>query len=346
MIRFEHIEFLYALGLIPLLILIYIYYRSYRRRALGRIGDRALVRGLIPDASRMLPNLKFLLILLAFASLMIALANPEIGTKLVEVKRKGVEVILAVDVSNSMLAEDIKPNRLDRAKQATQKLINKLVNDRIGLIAFAGKAFLQLPLTTDYSAARLMVSTLNTDLVSSQGTAIGAAIDMACETFSKDVTRSKVLIIITDGENFEDDALDAAKKAVAQGIKIYTIGMGSEQGAPIPVYQGNQIVNYRKDRDGQTVITKMNPDMLSEIANTGNGKFIPSDNYDPDLAGILDEISGMEKSDFGTKMFSDYEDRFQIFLGIALALVVVEYMLGNRSNRIMKRFRDFLGEKK
>jgi len=268
----------------------------------------------------------------AYSSLLIALANPQIGTKLEEVKRKGVELVVALDVSNSMLAEDIKPNRLDRAKQEISKLIDKLENDKIGIVVFAGKSFIQLPLTSDYSAAKLMLSTITTDIISTQGTAIGSAIETAQGLFSEDNSKSRVLIIISDGENHEDDAIGIARAASEKNIIIHTVGMGTITGAPIPIYQNNRIVGFLKDNQNNTVMTKLVPEVLQQVAIASNGEFYTSNEME--LAGILDKISKMEKIEFGAKQFTNYESRFQYFLGLALFFLLIELLISERKIRI------------
>ncbi|MFA7627665.1 MAG: VWA domain-containing protein, partial [Candidatus Kapaibacterium sp.] len=258
MIKFANIEFIYGLIGLPLLALLYYSYRRWRRKKLNIIGDIHLIKPLMLGATGFKPLLKFLMIFVATASLLIALAQPQVGTKLEEVKRMGVEVIIAVDVSNSMLSEDLKPNRMERAKQSILRLIDRLEDDRLGIIVFAGHSYLQLPLTTDYSAAKLIGSTIGPELVSLQGTAIGSAIDLAVETFSGDDSKSKALIIITDGENHEDDALSSAQAAADNGITIHTIGMGSSAGGPIPVYENGRMAGYRKDNQGDVIMTRLN----------------------------------------------------------------------------------------
>jgi Ca-activated chloride channel family protein len=341
MIRFEHLEFFYALLAVPVLFLIYYIYRNWRRKKLRLIGDLNLIKNLIPNYTGSKPFYKFLLLILAFSALIVALANPQIGTKIEEVKRRGVEIIIALDVSNSMLSEDIKPNRLERAKQEILKLIDNLQNDRISIIVFAGKAFTQLPLTTDFSAAKLMVSITSTDLISTQGTAIGSAIDLAEGSFTKDNTKSKVLLIISDGENHEDDALSSAKNASEKGIIIHSFGMGSPNGAPIPIYQNGNVTGFMKDNAGQTVITKLNPQIMQELASAGNGDFFTADQMD--LTALIDKISKMDKQEFGTKMFTDYENRFQIFLGLALFLMLIEFVISEKRNKVLNRISNLIG---
>lgn len=346
MFKFEYIEFLYGLAGIPVLMFIYYIFRRWRRKRIAMIGDSALVKSLIPEVAGFKPLLKFMLLLLAFVGLILALARPQIGTKLEEVKRMGVEVVIAVDVSNSMLSEDLKPSRMERAKQSILKLIDKLEDDRISIIVFAGKSYLQLPLTTDYSAAKLITSTLSPDLVNLQGTAIGSAIELAMDTFTGDETKSKALIVITDGENHEDDAVSVAKKAVEKGITIHTIGMGSSSGGPIPIYENGRMSGYRKDNQGNVIMTKLDAQVLQEIAAIGNGEFVFADVADVNLSDLLNRISSMEKEEFGTKKFSDFDDKFQIFLIIVLTLLALEFFISDKKNRVYSTLVKYLGERK
>lgn len=343
MFRFEHVEFLYGLIGVPIFLVFYRLYRYWRRKMLKQIGDANLVNELIPYASSKKSAARFFLMILAYSSIIVALANPQIGTKLEEVKREGVEIIIAVDLSNSMLSEDIKPNRLERTKQSILKLIDKLNNDKIGIIGFAGKSFLQLPLTTDYSAAKLLTTTLSTELISTQGTAIGSSIELAISSFSKSDKRNKALIIMTDGENHEDDALGAAKDAVKSGIIIHAIGVGTVNGGPIPISESGNGIVFKKDVDGATVISKLNQTVLEEIAQTGGGKFIRSDATDPDLASLVESLSKMDKQHFGSKVFTDYDDKFQIFLIIALIFILWEFLLNDKKNILFTRINEVFG---
>ena len=239
MFQLENKYFLFALALIPLFMVIYWLQNRWRKKALNAYGDISIIQQLFPDVSKSKRIWKFILYLISFSLLIIGIVNPQVGTKLEEVKRKGADIMICLDVSNSMKAEDFQPNRLEKAKQAISKLINKLEGDRIGIIVFAGEAYVQLPITTDYSAAKLFLESINTDMVPTQGTAIGAAIDLAVESFGKDEGKNKAIVIITDGENHEDDAVKSAEAAAELGIAIHTIGMGSAEGSPIPIYKNN-----------------------------------------------------------------------------------------------------------
>lgn len=276
--------------------------------------------------------------------MVLGLANPLIGTKMKEVKREGIEVVIAVDVSNSMLAEDIRPNRLERAKSTIKKLIDDLTQDKISIVLFAGDSFLQLPMTTDYSAAKLMVSTMSTDLIEKQGTAIGSAIELGLESFSEDEEVNKVMIIITDGENHEDDALSAAKEAVDKGIIIHTIGMGSIDGGPIPNIVNGRPQGFIKDNSGKTVVSKMNANMLKELSSVGGGSFVRASGGEVNLGDLIDDISKMEKTEFEARIFTDFEDRFQIVFFFALIVLVLEMLISDRKNKIFT-IKKLIGEK-
>ncbi len=345
MFRFENIIFLYGLALIPLLIIVYILSRNWRRRRLNSIGDIELVNKLVNDASNVKPLLKFILLILGFSALIIAIANPQIGSKLEEVKREGVEIMLAVDASNSMLSEDIKPSRIERTKQSISKLIDKLENDKIGIVIFAGKSFLQLPLTTDYSAAKLMASTLSPELVSTQGTAIGSAIELCLESFSESDKRNRTIILLTDGENHEDDALAAAEKAKEKGITIHSVGMGSVDGGPIPIMQNNVRMGFRKDNEGNIIMTKLNASALEQIASETSGKFIRASSTELDLSELITELSQMDKTEFESKVFTDFDSKFQIFLILALFFITLEFILSDRRNKILTYFNKLMGGK-
>lgn len=346
MFRFVHSEYLYALALLPVFVIFFIALLRWRKKALRFFGETYLVRQLMPGKANTKPVLKFILISLAFMFLVIGVAGPQVGTKLETVKRKGVDVIIALDVSNSMKAEDIKPSRLERAKQAISKLIDQLQGDRIGLIVFAGEAYVQLPITTDYGAAKLFLSSIDTDIVPTQGTAIGKALDLAVSSFGNgdSAKKNKAVIIITDGENHEDDALNAAKTARENNITVHTIGMGSINGAPIPVMHNGQRVGFMQDNNGQTVMTKLDETSLAEIAQAGGGKFIRATNSDDGLGIIMKEINAMQKNEFGSKMFTDYADQFQYFIGLALLLLIIEFIISERRSKWITELNLF-GEK-
>jgi Ca-activated chloride channel family protein len=304
-----------------------------------KFGDKELVNRLLPEVSYRLKNWKFIMLILAFTSLIISISNPQIGSKLEKVKRIGIDMIIAVDISNSMMAEDIKPNRLASAKRAISKLVDKLEGDRIGIIVFAGKAYTQLPITTDYSAAKMFLSTVSTDFISTQGTSIAAAIEMGRNTFNnenkrgKNKERNKAIIIITDGEDHEDGAIEQASKASDEGIMIYTIGMGTQKGAPIPNFRNGRKIGYKKDKEGHTIITKFNENLLQSIAKEGNGVYARANNNKSGLKHILDEINKLNKTEIETQTFKDYESRFQIFIAIGLFFLLIEIIIEEKKSK-------------
>ncbi|RXQ95671.1 VWA domain-containing protein [Ancylomarina salipaludis] len=332
--RFEHPEYLYLLFILPALVVLY--YISYRmkKKALQEYGEMSIISQLMPFASFNRPIYKFSILLLAFAFLIIAIAGPQFGSKLRKIKRKGVEIVIALDVSNSMLAQDIQPNRLESAKRAISKMVDNLNNDKIGLIVFAGEAYTQLPITTDYSSAKLFLSGINTDIVPVQGTAIGAAINLASKSFTPESEASKAIIVITDGENHEDDAVAAAKAALEQGIVVHTIAMGLPKGAPIPVK--GKSGQFRQDENGNVVISKLDEKMLAEIAEAGGGNMIKANNTTTGLNALFKEINKMDKTELEQRIYSAYDEKFQYFIAIVLFLILIEYLILDRKNRHLK----------
>lgn len=334
MFRFGDEIWLYALLVIPALIVLYWVNARWRKRVLQQLADANVLDNLIPTFSKVLPRWKRLLFTVGIAFLLVGMANPQIGTKYEEVKREGFELMICLDVSNSMLAEDLTPNRLERAKQAISRLVDRLKNDKIGVIVFAGDAFIQLPMTVDHSAAKLFLRSIDTDIVPTQGTAIGKAIELASSSFSANTKANKSIIVITDGENHEDDALEQAAAAAEQGIKVHTIGIGSVDGTPIPMYKRGQMLGYRKDREGNTVVTKLNETMLQQIAASGEGTYVRANNSRTGLNVLMDELEGMQREEFGSKMFTSYEDRFQYFVAVALLLLLIEVLLPSRKLKL------------
>lgn len=332
MFRFEHTIFLNLLLILPVMLVLYLLYLGWKSGVARTFGDHQVIAQLMPDISPARSHIRFALILLTLGGVLLALANPQVGSKIEKAQRKGVDLVVALDVSNSMLAQDIQPSRIERARQSIARLIDELENDRIGLIVFAGKAYTQLPITTDYSAAKMMLNTVRPDMVPVQGTAIGQAIDMAMASF-KDEKTGKAIIIITDGENHDEDALKKAADAADAGIKVYTIGMGLSEGAPIPIYKDGEIVGFKKDQSGSTVITRLDETMLTKIAEAGNGIYVRASNTQAGLRKVFDEISKMEKTTFDTMNFSDYEDRFQYFIGLAILTLVINFLLNERRSK-------------
>jgi Ca-activated chloride channel homolog len=338
--RFANPDFLYLLLIMPVVVILFIVNEARKRKAIKRIGDEALVKRLIPELSRIRPSIKFIFQFFGFAAVIIILARPQFGSKLEEVKKEGVEVIIALDVSNSMLAEDIQPNRLTRAKQALTRLIDNLDNDKIGLIVFAGDAYTQIPITTDYISAKMFLSAISPEMVPKQGTAIGSAIDLGMRSFSPGEGKSRAMIIITDGENHEDDPVSKAEEASKAGIVIHTIGIGSADGVPVPITTGGKR-DYLKDTDGNTVITKLDEDILRKIAITAGGSYVRASNSNIGLDQVFDEIRKMKKQELESKMYTEYNDQFQIFAAVALFLLLLDFVIMDRKNRKLANIRLF-----
>ncbi len=284
---------------------------------------------------------KVIVLMLAICSLVLAMGNLQTGSKLTEVKRDGAELMICLDVSNSMLAQDLSPNRLTRAKYALEKMIDKLEGDRLGLIIFAGEAYVQLPITSDYNAAKMFLESIHPGMVPLQGTDLSAAIIKATDSFSKEPGKNKAIILITDGENHESDAIEAASEAGSKGIMINTIGIGSENGVPIPLLQNGMIKGYRKDKDGNTIITKLNSDVLKQIASKANGVYIQASQADLGLEVVLDKIDELDKSNIESKMYTDYEDQFQWFIGLCLIFLCIEFFTNERTSEWYKKLNLF-----
>ena len=334
-LKFQNPQLLHLLwGVVVLIVFFYLVFK-WKDQLLNRFGQIEMVKKLMPGYSRSRAVWKSILFIIAYIFLVIAVANPQLGTKIEEVKREGIDIIIALDVSMSMKAEDITPNRLEKAKHEIAGLIDLLQGDRIGLVAFAGMAHIQCPLTLDYSAAKLFLSMMNTDIIPRPGTAIGAAIEKAMKAFNQKERKHKVLILITDGEDHETDPVAAAEEAAKEGVRIYSIGLGSEHGVPIPIYDkyGTQ-TGFKKDRQGNVVTTKLDVGTLQKIAYMTGGKYYISSAGETELSEIFSEIDQMEKKELTSRQFSQYEDQFQIFIILALAALVVETFLPVRRKRI------------
>lgn len=338
--RFANPEFLYLVLLLPVLVLLYILNVIRKKRALKRLGDVNLVNKLVPEKSGIRPLFKFCLQLAAVTAGIIMLSRPQFGSKIEDVKKQGVEVIIALDVSNSMLAEDIQPDRLTRAKQAISRLVDNLDNDKIGLIVFAGDAYIQIPITTDYISAKMFLAAINPDMVPKQGTAIGAAINLGIRSFSPGEGKSKAMIIITDGENHEDNPVKEAEEASKAGIVIHTLGIGSPEGVPIPVVI-NSRKDYLKDADGNIVITKLDEEILKEIALGTNGNYVRASSSSIGLDEIFGDIKKMKKQELESTMYTEYNDQFQIFTALAIFLLVFDFIIMDRKNRKLVNIRLF-----
>lgn len=340
MFRFAHPEYFYLLLLVPLMVVLFEWCLSQRKRRLARMGTPVAIARLAPEASVGRLRWKFWLLCLAIVALVVALARPQAGSKLKEVEREGVEIMVAIDVSNSMLANDFEPSRLERTKYAVGRVIEGLSEDKIGVIVFAGDAYVQLPITADYLTAKNFVQQISPSQVTKQGTAIGAAIDMAAGSFSSQSESSRVLVLVTDGENHEDDALVAAERAAQQGITIYTIGIGTPEGAPIRI--GDDFI---RDSEGEIVVSKLDEEGLQKIALTTGGAYVRASAQSVGLDEIIKLINQTQKAKFESEVFEEYDEQYAVPTIVALVLLVLEFFVLQRKNRLLARVRLF-GEEK
>ena len=334
MFRFEDPIYLWLLVLIPVLALIrFISYRNQKRK-LRKFGDPKLLKELMPDVSRFRPSVKFWILLAALALLIMMLARPQMGTKISQEKRTGIETIIALDISNSMLAEDIVPSRLDRSKMMVENLVDHFTNDKIGLIVFAGDAFVQLPITSDYVSAKMFLSSIDPSMMATQGTDIAAAINMGMNSFTQEEGIGKAIIVITDGEDHEGGALEAAEAAKKKGMRVYVLGVGSSQGAPIPIPGTG---NYMKDNTGNTVMSALNEDMCKQLAAAGGGVYIHVENNSAAQQQLDNELDKLSKKETSTTVYSDYDEQFQAFGILALLLLIIEICILDRRNPLLKK---------
>lgn len=333
---------LWLLLTIPVFVIGYILYTRRKRRQLAEFGDPELVSELMPDASKARPVVKFSLLMVALALLIMAAARPQYGQKEKTVKRQGIEVMIALDISNSMMAEDVAPNRLDRAKQMLSKMIDRMVDDKVGLVVFAGEAYTQLPITCDYVSAKMFLNTITPALIPTQGTAIGAALETSIRSFgSQESDAGRAIILITDGENHEDDAIAAAKHARELGIQVFVVGIGKPEGSPIPIAGTN---NYIKDRSGQVVVSRLNEDMCQQIAQAGNGIYVRCDNTNTAMRALQQELDRIATAELETKVYADYNEQYQSFVLIALLLLVIDFFILERKNHRLAKM-DIFNEK-
>jgi Ca-activated chloride channel family protein len=317
----------------------------WKKRTQRKFSDVSLLKKLAPNSSTFKSTLKLIILLLGIAFLIISLTNPKMGTKLKTIKREGVDVVFALDVSKSMLAEDIAPNRLEKAKQIISKTIDKLGSDRVGIIIYAGNSYPLLPITTDHAAANMFLQNANPDMVSSQGTAINDALELAKTYYNNDDQTNRFLIIISDGEDHQEETKQVAQNLANEGVKIYTVGVGTERGGPIPMRLNGAMIGYKKDRQGATVITKRVPEVLQGIADASDGKYIDGNITDTPVNEIAEIIGNAEKNEFETKQFSDYKDQFQWFLAIGLVFLIVDVLLFDKKTKWLRKV-DLFNEEK
>ncbi|MFT4071303.1 MAG: VWA domain-containing protein [Dysgonamonadaceae bacterium] len=339
MFKFGNPEYLYLLLGLPVLVLIYIFLNIRKRQTVKKLGDLGLIKQMMPEMSLKRSYLKFWLIfaILTFGILMIA--RPQFGTKADKVNKKGIELVIAIDVSNSMLARDVTPSRLAKAKQMLSKIIDERNNDKVAIIVFAGEAYVQLPLTTDAQSAKLFLETIDPSLVPVQGTAIGSAISLGISSFSSDKDIDKAMVVITDGENLEGDAVEAAKQARSAGIHVNVIGIGSTGGTPIPVSANSN--EMRKDNQGNTVISKLDEATCKSIAEAGKGLYAHADNTNSALKAIQEQLDKLRKKEMDGVAYSDYDEKFQFFAWIVLILLLVEVCVFDKKNRLFRNIHLF-----
>jgi Ca-activated chloride channel family protein len=336
MFRFEHPEYLYLLLAMPVLLGLFIYYMRNKKRSLKRFGEMRLLRALMPEVALRKYYFKFWILLLCSGLFVLVVAGPQFGSKRETVKKQGIEVMVCLDVSNSMLSMDVSPTRLDKAKQILSRLVDNLTNDKIGLIVFAGDAYIQLPITSDYVSAKMFLSSIRPEMVPTQGTAIGSAINLAVRSFSPNEASDKTIILITDGEDHEDNSTGAAAEAVKKNITVNVLGVGSLQGSPIPTANG-----YMKDKDGNMVLTKLNEKMAQDIAAAGKGIYVRTDNTNNALKALQAELDKKTKSEVESTVYSAYDEKYAIPAWALLALLIVEFFILDRKNRILSKIKLF-----
>lgn len=337
MLQFSHPDYLWALAALPLLAAAFIVLFRQKTKRLGRLIHRNLTRHLAPDVSAGKSGVKHVFLTLGLGCLLLALADPQVGTRLEEVKREGIDLFVALDVSLSMKAEDIRPNRLEKAKRDVSNLLEKLQGDRVGLIVFAGDAFVQFPLTSDYSAADLFISAVDVDAVPTPGTRIASAIELALKSFPADVPTQKAIIVVTDGENNEGDVIAAVEEANSRGVKVYTVGMGTAEGGPIPIYNAESSrVDYKRDRNGSIVLTKLDESTLQQIAAAAGGSYRRATSGGNEIDDLFDEISALEKTEFEAKQVTGYESMYQYPLAIAIMFLLLEVALSERRGTVLR----------
>lgn len=342
MFRFEEPAYLYLLLLLPVLALFYWYSNYRKRKAIRKFGDPELMAMLMPDVSKYRPDIKFWIIWVVIGLFSLLLARPQFGSKLETVKRQGVEVMIALDISNSMLAQDVQPSRLEKAKRLVAQLVDKMENDKVGMIVFAGDAFTQLPITSDYISAKMFLESIDPSLISKQGTAIGAAVSLATRSFTPQEGVGRTIIVITDGENHEGGAVEAATEAAKKGIQVNVLGIGLPDGAPIPVEGTN---DYRKDREGNVIVTRLNESMCQEIAKAGNGLYVRVDNTNNAQKAIGQAIDKMDKADVETQVYTEFNEQFQAVAWFIFVLLLVEMLILERKNPLFRNIHLFSNKK-
>ncbi|PQJ79925.1 vWA domain-containing protein [Polaribacter porphyrae] len=345
MYKLEEPTYFILLAIVPAMIVVFLLVLWWKKRTQRKFANQELLQKLAPNTSTFKSTLKLIMLLLAVSFLVISLVNPKMGSKLKTVKREGVDIVFALDVSRSMLAEDIAPNRLEKGKQIISKIIDKLGSDRVGVIIYAGNSYPLLPITTDHAAANMFLQNAGPDMVSSQGTAINEALELAKRYYNNDEQTNRFLIIISDGEDHQEETKQVAQNLSNDGIKVYTIGVGTEKGGPIPMRLNGSMIGYKKDRKGETVITKRNPEVLQNIADIANGKYIDGNFTENPVKEVAEIIANAQKSEFETKQFSDYKDQFQWFLGIGIFFLLLDVFFFEKKTKWLRKV-DLFNEEK
>ncbi|SFF99528.1 VWA domain-containing protein [Prevotella sp. KH2C16] len=337
MFRFENPIYLWLLLIIPILVLIRFLVWRRRKRQFRLLGDAELLKLLMPDVSRVRPMVKFGLLLAVLALLVLMLARPQMGSKISHEKRNGIETIIALDISNSMRAEDVVPSRLDKSKLLVENLVDNFTNDKIGLVVFAGDAFVQLPITSDYVSAKMFLQNIDPSLIATQGTDIARAINLSMKSFTQQDKVGRAIIVITDGEDHEGGGVEAAKEAKKKGINVFILGVGDPKGSPIPTGSGG----YMKDRDGQTVMSALNEQMCQEVAKAGSGTYIHVDNTSDAQEKLNDQLAKLQKGDTSSVVYSEYNEQFQAFGILAVLLLILEVLVLESKNPLLKNIKLF-----
>ena len=338
MFRFGEPIYLYLLIVLPVLVILYFYSNYRRRKKIRQYGDPELLIHLMPDVSKYRPDVKFWLVFAALAMVIFMLARPQFGSKMETVKRQGVETVVALDISNSMLAEDVTPSRLEKSKKLISRLVETFNNDKVAMIVFAGEAFTQLPITSDYISAKMFLETITPSLISTQGTDIRGAIDLAMKSFTPNEGVGRAIVLITDGENHEGGAVEAAQEAAKKGVRVFVLGVGSPDGSPIPTGNGNE---FRRDKDGNVIVTKLNEQMCQEIAKAGDGMYVRVDNTNNAERALNAEINKLAKADVETQIFTEFDEQFHVLAWIALILLAIDLMILERRNPLFKNVKLF-----
>ncbi len=335
--QIEEPIYFYLLTIIPVIIVVFLLAYWWKKRTQKKFIDIALLEKLAPNRSTFKSVLKLVFLVIGIGFLVISLVNPKMGTKLKTIKREGVDVVFALDVSKSMLAEDIAPNRLEKAKQIISKIIDKLGSDRVGIIIYAGNSYPLLPITTDHAAAKMFLQNAGPNMVSSQGTAINEALNLAKTYYNNDEQTNRFLIIISDGEDHQEETKLVAKEMSKEGVKVYTIGVGTEKGAPIPIKVNGSLLGYKKDRKGETVITQRKPAVLEAVANSAGGRYIDGNKTKKPVEYIEEIIANAQKNEFETKQFSDYKDQFQWFIGLGILFLLIDVFFLDKKTKWVKK---------